>query len=142
LTFLLRTIKNYYQRNRITYITNVNFTSMYIILASLILLLCAVYNSSLNVLPKDGMATCRLYCHITDWFCRSVVFCDPNYSYSRLSTTLYTSAFTNLLFDFLPERSSFHSRIQWLSHSTVWSVNGSVLERFSLNGWSMNSIDW
>jgi len=44
-----------------------------------------------------------------------------------LSTALYTSAFTNLLFGSLPERSSFRSRIQWFCLIYQFGVSQRVL---------------
>jgi len=102
-----------------------------ILLASLVLFLCAVYNSSLTVLPKNGTAACRLYCHITDRFCRSVVFCDPNSSSSRLcprfstrlrSLTCCSAPFQNAVRFVHPSNGS-------VSFTNLESINGSSVPR-------------
>jgi hypothetical protein len=91
-----------------------------IILASVVLFLCLLYSSSLAVLPKDGIATCRLF-HITDRFCRPVVFCDPNWSYSRLCPRLSTQL-TDWLITYLLTYLLTYSLTHSLTHSlTPWS---------------------
>jgi hypothetical protein len=137
LTFLLRTLKKHYQNNRITYINNVNFTSICNTgVTCFISLHCVQF--VFQCISKDGIATCRLYCHVTDRFPRSVAYCDPKwYSsrlFSRLSTrlrslTCYSAPYQNAVhFVQVPQGS--------VSFINLESVNGSSVHvRFSFNSW-------